>query len=55
LGSTGVTGNDIVTQAIGIKFKRNKNREIGIAYEVPVTSRRDVLKNRLTFDWIFRY
>ncbi len=55
LGSTGVAGNDIVTQAVGFKYKRNKNREIGVAFEFPLTTRRDVFENRLTVDWIFRY
>ncbi len=54
-GSVGVAGNDIVTQAIGIKYKRNRHRELGIAFEVPLTDRRDILENRLTVDWIFRY
>ncbi|MEM9351952.1 MAG: hypothetical protein AAGA92_02975 [Planctomycetota bacterium] len=54
-GSVGVAGNDIVTQAIGIKYKRNRHRELGIAFEVPLTQRRDILENRLTVDWILRY
>lgn len=55
LGSTGVTGNDIVTAAVGLKFKPSGNQEIGFAWELPVTKREDVLDNRLTFDWILRY
>ena len=55
LGSVGVSGNDIVTNAVGIKYKRNEHSEIGVAYEYPLTDRRDVLENRLTVDWIFRY
>ncbi len=54
-GSTGVAGNDIVTNAVGVKIKRSKNRELGIAFEYPLTDRRDVMENRLTVDWIFRY
>ena len=54
-GSTGVAGNDIVTNAVGIKFKPSKHREIGVAYEYPLTDRRDVLENRLTVDMILRY
>ena len=54
-GSPGVTGNDIVTNAVGIKYKRNRHREFGVAFEYPLTDRRDVLENRLTVDWIFRY
>lgn len=55
LGSSGVAGNDIVTNAVGAKFKRSKNSELGVAFEYPLTRRRDVLKNRLTVDWILRY
>jgi hypothetical protein len=55
LGSAGVEGNDIVTGAFGGKYKPNRNTEIGLAYEVPLTDRRDVLENRLTADLIFRY
>ena len=55
LGSTGVAGKDIVTQAFGMKFKRNRHRELGIAFEFPVTDVKDVIDNRLTVDWIFRY
>lgn len=55
LGSTGVTGNDIVTGAFGLKFKPSRHTEIGAAWEVPLTARRDVLDNRLTFDFILRY
>jgi len=55
LGSTDVAGNDIVTQAFGLKYKRSRHRELGIAFEFPLTDQRDVLENRLTVDWIFRY
>ena len=55
LGSTGVAGNDIVTGAFGLKYKPSNRTEIGIAWENPLTDRRDVLENRLNVDWIFRY
>jgi hypothetical protein len=54
-GSTNVTGNDIVTQAFGMKYKRNAHRELGLAFEFPLTDRKDVMDSRLTIDWIFRY
>ncbi len=54
-GSTGVAGNDIVTGAFGMKYKPCKNTEVGVAWEAPLTDRRDVLDNRLTFDFILRY
>ncbi len=55
LGSPGVAGNDIVTSAAGVKFKPNCHNEIGVAWEFPLTERRDIIDNRLTVDWIFRY
>lgn len=54
-GSTGVAGNNIVTGAFGVKYKPTRNQEVGVAWELPLTERRDVLENRLTFDWILRY
>ena len=55
LGSTGVAGNNIVTGAIGLKFKPTVLNEIGVAWEVPLTDRRDILDNRLTVDCILRW
>ena len=54
-GSTNVDGNDLVTMAFGGKLKPNRNSELGIAYEVPVSGRQDVTTNRLTVDMILRY
>jgi hypothetical protein len=54
-GSRGVAGNDIVTGAFGGKFKPNAHCEIGVAWELPLTERRDILENRLTTDLILRY
>jgi hypothetical protein len=54
-GSTGVAGNNIVTGAFGMKYKPSRHTELGVAWELPLTERRDVLENRLTFDWIVRY
>ncbi|MEM8864749.1 MAG: hypothetical protein AAGF31_04305 [Planctomycetota bacterium] len=55
LGSGGVNGNNIVTGAIGGNYKPNQNTEIGLAIEIPLTDRQDVLENRLTADLILRY
>ncbi|WP_010586843.1 hypothetical protein [Schlesneria paludicola] len=55
LGSVGVAGNDIVTGGYGVKYKPNKNLELGVAYEIPYTDRRDIIQNRLTVDLILRY
>ncbi len=55
LGTSGVTGNDVVTVAIGAKAKINRHVEFGGAWELPVSPRHDLLNNRLTADLIFRY
>ncbi len=55
LGASGVTGNDLVTQAIGMKAKPRRNIEAGIAYEFPLTARKGLLDDRLTADLIFRF
>jgi len=55
LGSTNVAGTDIVDVAFGLKYKPNGNLEIGAAFEVPVSQKRDLLEDRLTVDAILRY
>jgi hypothetical protein len=55
LGSAGVAGNNIVTAALGLKYKPSGNMELGIAFECPISNRRDLIENRLTADWILRY
>ena len=45
----------IVTGAFGAKYKPNRHVEIGVAWELPLTERRDILENRLTVDAILRY
>lgn len=55
LGTSGVTGNDLVTVAVGAKAKLTQNCELGGAWEFPVSPRHDLLNNRLTMELIFRY
>ena len=54
-GSTGVAGTDIVTGALGVKYKPSLLNEIGLAYEIPLTDERGVLQHRFTADYILRY
>ena len=54
-GAFGVAGNDLVTQAVGLKAKPRQNMEAGVAFEYPVTELRGIMKNRLTLDFIVRY
>lgn len=55
LGSTGVAGNDIVTGAVGTRWKPYDDVETGVAYEFPLTERKDLLEDRWYFDLILRY
>jgi hypothetical protein len=55
LGTVGVAGHSIVTGAFGLKYKPSDRVELGIAWEKPVSKRRDVLDDRLTLDCILRY
>lgn len=55
LGSTDVAGNDIVTAAFGGRKRFWRMSEIGVAYEVPLTDRKDLMQSRLYADLILRY
>ena len=55
LGTSGVAGNDLVTFAVGGKFKLSPHAELGAAWEFPISNRRDLLDNRLTVELILRY
>ncbi|TWU38445.1 hypothetical protein [Novipirellula artificiosorum] len=55
LSATNVAGNDLVTQNVGAKYKPRRNFEAGLAYEFPLTDFKDVIKDRVMIDMIFRY
>ena len=55
LGSVDIAGENTVTGAYGVKYKPAPNMEIGLAYEIPYSHRRDILQNRFTLDFIVRY
>ncbi len=48
LGSEGVRGDNVITGAIGFRFQATPDLSIGIAYEKPITSRRGLLKQRVS-------
>ncbi|MEZ6073886.1 MAG: hypothetical protein R3C10_27290 [Pirellulales bacterium] len=54
-GSTDVAGNDIVSMAVGGRWKPRRNVIFGCGWEFPVTNRRDILHDRLYADLIIRY
>lgn len=55
LSTTGVQGNDLVTQSVGFKYKPSGKFEAGLAYEFPLTDFKDIIENRIQVDLIFRY
>jgi len=55
LGSSGVADTNIVTGAIGLKYKPSAALEMGLCYEIPLTNRKDLIQDRLTADLILRY
>lgn len=55
LTATGVEGQSLVTQSVGMKFKPNANTEVGVAYEFPLSDFEDIISSRLMFDLILRF
>jgi hypothetical protein len=55
LGTSGVSGNDLVTLAFGLKAQLSPHADAGFAYEVPISNRHDFLNNRLLVELILRY
>jgi hypothetical protein len=55
-GSTGVSGQDLVTLALGMRYKFCENIQLGVYGEVPLTDRnKQLMDYRLGLDMIFRY
>lgn len=54
LGSANVDGNTVVTGALGGRY-RFEECSFGVAYEWPLTNRRDLLGNRWTFDFVIPF
>lgn len=52
---SGVEGENLITQNIGVKVKPNDKTEVGVAYEFPLSGFEDVIDSRLMIDLIFRY
>lgn len=55
LGTSGVAGNDLVTLAAGFKAHLGLHADAGVAYEIPISNREDLLSSRLLFELILRY
>lgn len=55
LTATGVKGENLVTQSVGVKLKPNPKTEIGLAYEFPLSDFQDIISSRLMVDLIYRF
>jgi len=55
IGATNVSGNDLVTIALGFRFKFSESIQTGIIYEMPVVGTNWMEKYRVAIDLIFRY
>lgn len=55
LGSAGVSGQNIVTAAVGVRYKFTPLNEVGVAWEAPISNQRDIMDNRITADFIIRW
>ena len=55
LGSTDVSGNSVITAAIGARYRVSGNMLLGLTYEWPLTSREDLLDSRITVDFLYLF
>jgi len=55
LGSNDVAGNDVITGALGCRWRVTSRADIGFAYERPLTERKDIFADRYTLDWVHRF
>lgn len=54
-GANNVKGENLVTLALGARYKFSESFQLGAAYELPLVGRDNFYRWRLTFDLIFRY
>jgi hypothetical protein len=54
-GSSGVSGQNLVTMALGARYKFTECFQTGLAYEFPVSGNHELTDYRITLDFIFRY
>ncbi len=55
LGSLGVAGHDIVSMSFGLRIPIRKHVTAGVAYEIPLTGRQDLLSQRATMSLLWEY
>ncbi len=55
LGSANVDGNDVITAAIGFRYRLTDDVDFGMAWEEPITERKDIFESRFMFDFVTRF
>lgn len=55
LGTQGMNGRQLLTTAIGARFKITEGISAGAAYEFPLSNYKGILNNRVTADLVLRY
>lgn len=55
LTASGIEGQNLVTQGVGVRLKPNSKTEIDIAYEFPLSNFDDIISSRLMIDMIYRF
>lgn len=55
LGAADVEGNDVITGAIGSRYRIDRNSDLGLAWEQPLTTRKDIFESRITLDYVLRF
>lgn len=55
IGAANVDGNDIITGALGFRWRWSESTDFGMAYGDTLTAREDIFGSRLTVDMIHRF
>ncbi|GJM23049.1 MAG: hypothetical protein DHS20C15_29640 [Planctomycetota bacterium] len=55
VGAANVAGNDIITGALGLRWRWSQSTDFGVAFEDTLTAREDIFGARLTMDMIHRF
>ena len=49
-------GGDIVTAAVGVRFKLSDNTDLGLSYEIPLTDEEEnLMESRITLDLVYTF
>lgn len=55
VGTSQVEGQNVITGALGGRWRVSDTSHIGLAYERPMTNRKYIFKDRVTADWMVRF